>query len=537
MNKIINQTTEWSNLRQLLQQEAECLHHNAMSSHPGRLLSAAGLTVDLSKHAVSPALHQHFKHWLELRQFSSQRQQYFQGGRINVTEDRPALHTALRQPQAQLANLFSSDIVEDIRAARRSMSEIVESVCSGARLGLSQQPVRHVINIGIGGSDLGPVMAVEALQPYIDSNISFHFIANVDHSYTQRLLSTLDPGRTLVVMVSKSFRTSETLDNARLVRAWLAEHYDDPASVFYGVTANTPAAVDFGLPSSQILPMWDWVGGRFSLWSAVGLSIALAVGTSHFEEMLSGAFAMDQHFLQASWEDNIPVQMALLGAWYASFCQAATQAVIVYSDYLRSFPDYLQQLHMESLGKRVTKAGHPVDYPTGQILWGGVGTSSQHSFHQLLMCGTHFVPVDFVLPINDDQGQKNTALIANCLAQSEVLLCGTSDAALQQKLSHMNIDSATQASLLQHQRIPGGTPSTLITMDQLTPSTLGALISLYEHKVFVQGLLWDINPFDQWGVECGKQLATGLQHYLLNDASEVEMHATTRRMIDLYFKT
>ncbi len=523
---------DWSSLRAELLVLANH-REESMPTNVNRLLKAAGLTVDLSKHTVSPALAHCFEQWLAIRHFPEKRLDFFKGAVVNQTEQRPALHTALRRPLKPVLPELDLDIMQEIESTRCSMRAIVEAVHAERRLGLGQKPIRHVINIGIGGSDLGPVMAVQALQCYQFDAIDFHFIANVDEAYTEDLLKTLDPGATLVIVVSKSFRTTETLGNARLVKNWLAEHFAEPSSVFYGVTANTAAAIEFGLPEHQVLPMWDWVGGRFSLWSAVGLSIALAIGFDAFESFLAGAFQMDQHFLTADGCDNIPVQMGLLGAWYATFCQAATQAVIVYSDYLCSFPDYLQQLHMESLGKSVTTGGRAVDYPTGQILWGGVGTLSQHSFHQLLMCGTHFTPVDFVLPINDHCGRLNTDLIANCLAQSEALLCGTNDVELKKQLQQRGYEEDRQETLLPHQRIASGCPSTLIMMDQITPATLGALIALYEHKVFVQSVLWDINAFDQWGVECGKQLASGLRVDLLKGTQEHNHHPSTQRILNL----
>ena len=428
------------------------------------------------------------------------------GAIVNNTEKRPALHTALRSPKPVIE-------VETIADALKRMGELVQKIHSGEWRGYSNETITDVVNIGIGGSDLGPKMATHALEPFFTGHVRLHFVSNVDPSCLQDLLLQLNPSRTLFIVASKSFTTLETLQNAEAARRWLLTSAPDVSATarhFVAVSSAVKKAANFGIQTDNILPMWDWVGGRYSLWSAIGLPIALAVGMQHFNAMLAGAFAMDEHFRTAPLEKNMPVVMGLLGFWYQHFWQANSHVVLPYDHYLRFFPDYLQQLDMESNGKHVNRNGEGVPYSTGPVIWGSVGTNGQHSFHQLLHQGTHFIPADFILTLQSHHKnctEQHRQLLANGLAQSQALMCGKSLATVETELRAQGLDDSEINFLAPHKVITGNRPSNLITMNQLTPKTLGALIALYEHKVYVQSVLWDINAFDQWGVELGKQLS------------------------------
>ncbi len=448
----------------------------------------------------------------------------FSGARINTTEDRPVLHTALRRPLDQPLMVDGHNVMQEVAASQARMATIVDQLHQEQKVEGHPNTITDIIHIGIGGSDLGPVMLQHALQPYAHHALRYHFFSNVDQAYLQQKLATIDPSTTVVMIVSKSFTTYETLTNARFVRRWLQESglsQDVLKAALFAVTASPNLARDFGIPSGHILPFWSWVGGRFSVWSAVSLTVAMSIGMQRYREFLAGGYAMDQHFQQAEYADNLPVIMGLLGVWYGNVLQATTQAVISYSEYLRHFSDYLQQLHMESLGKQVSHAGMPLGYTTGRILWGGVGTSSQHSFHQLLMQGTHLIPIDFILPLHAATGQRNDDLIANCLAQAELLWTGESLRSVDQQ----------DDRLRPHKQIGGCRPSTLLVVDRLSPYQLGTLIALYEHSVFVRSLVWDINAYDQWGVESGKKAAATILQALHTGNTEAITDLTTQNIL------
>ncbi|MDX8401573.1 MAG: glucose-6-phosphate isomerase, partial [Mariprofundaceae bacterium] len=420
-------------------------------------------------------------------------------------------------------------------AVLERMRMFVEQVRSGKWRGRDGRAITDVVNIGIGGSDLGPAMVCEALAPYA-GRVRVHFVSNVDGAHLGSTLAGLDPATTLFVVVSKTFTTQETLANATSARAWLLDGGGSEADVarhFVAVSTNEAAVRAFGIDPVNMFGFWDWVGGRYSLWSAVGLSIALDVGMDRFEELLAGAHAMDEHFRTAPLEDNLPVILAMLGIWHVDFLGAASHAVLPYDQSLRLLPAWLQQLDMESNGKRVTRDGRPVDYPTGPVVWGEPGTNGQHAFFQLLHQGTHRVPCDFIAPARSHwpMGEHHRMLISNFLAQTEALMLGRTEDEARAEMEAEGMDAARIEALLPHRVFPGDRPSNTILLRKLTPRTLGMLLALYEHKVYAQSLVWDINAFDQWGVELGKQLARRILPELAYGAEPVGHDASTRGLI------
>ncbi len=436
----------------------------------------------------------------------------FGGQRINATEDRAVLHVALRNRGRQPIYVDGIDVMPGVLAVLAKMRDFSEAVRSGQWLGFSGQAITDVVNIGIGGSDLGPLMVCEALKHYAQPGLTVHFVSNVDATHLVETLKKLNPATTLFIIASKTFTTQETLSNAWSARNWLVQGLGNEAAVsrhFVALSTNAGAVKDFGIDSDNMFEFWDWVGGRYSLWSAIGLSIAVAVGMDRFEELLDGAFAVDEHFRTAALEENIPVLMAMLGVWYNNFFGASSHAVLPYEQYLSRFPAYLQQGDMESNGKRVTLSGEVVDYATGPIIWGEPGTNGQHAFYQLIHQGTRLVPCDFIAGAcsHNPLGEHHPILLSNVFAQTEALMKGKSEAEARLELEEAGLDPAEVAKLLPHKIFPGNRPTNSIIYHRLTPRTLGSLIAFYEHKIFVQGVIWGVNSFDQWGVELGKQLA------------------------------
>ena len=428
----------------------------------------------------------------------------FRGGVVNPTEQRPALHTALRAPATERLEVDGVDVVAEVHSVLRRMAAFARQVRSGEWIGHTGKRIRSVVNIGIGGSDLGPAMAYEALRYYSAREMSFRFVSNVDPTDFTEAVRDLDPAETLFIVCSKTFTTLETLTNAHAARRWLAAALGGERAIarhFVAVSTNTEEVTHFGIDREHMFEFWDWVGGRYSMDSAIGLSTMIAVGPEHFQSMLAGFHAMDEHFRTAPFERNLPVILGLLTVWYANFFDSATVAVLPYDQYLKRFPAYLQQLTMESNGKHVTLDGRRVDYTTGPIFWGEPGTNGQHSFYQLLHQGTRLVPCDFVgfcQPLNDLDDQHNL-LMANLFAQTEALAFGKTEAEVKAE--------GIPDWLAPHREFAGNRPSNTILARKLTPQVLGALVALYEHSVFTQGMVWNIDSFDQWGVELGKQAA------------------------------
>ena len=438
---------------------------------------------------------------------------YFNGTAINETESRAVLHTALRDKDATPINVDGENIIPQIREVKAQMKAFSNDIINGTKRGYTGKAFTDVVNIGIGGSDLGPAMVVEALKFY-KNHLKVHFVSNVDGDHVQEVIRELNPETTMFVVVSKTFTTQETLSNATTIKNWFLEtaSQEDVAKHFAAVSTNTQKISDFGIVPAHVFTMWDWVGGRFSLWSAVGLSIALAVGYDHFEAMLDGAFEMDQHFKHSPFKENIPVVLSLISIWYANFHKAETQAIIPYTQYLSRFSAYLQQGIMESNGKCFDRSGNRVSYETETVIWGEPGTNSQHAFFQLMHQGTKLIPADFIgfkKSLHGDTDHHNK-LMANFFAQTEALLSGKTRAQVDQEFAEKGTDPALAEKVAPFKVFEGNKPTNTLLIDQLTPETLGSLIALYEHKIFVQGVIWNIFSYDQWGVELGKQLATNI---------------------------
>ncbi|WP_036380513.1 glucose-6-phosphate isomerase [Muricauda sp. MAR_2010_75] len=462
---------------------------------------------------------------------------YFGGDLINQTEGRAVLHTALRANKGDTILVDGENVVEEVYEVKEKIKSFSEAVISGEKKGFTGKAFTDVVNIGIGGSDLGPAMVTEALKFY-KNHLKMHFVSNVDGDHVHEVLKELDPETTLFIIVSKSFTTQETLSNALTIKKWFLEHasQNDVAEHFVAVSTNLEKIEEFGIADDNVFPMWDWVGGRFSLWSAVGLSIALSVGYKNFDELLSGAHAMDNHFKEAPFSENIPVVLALLSIWYNNFYGAETEAIIPYTQYLHRFSAYLQQGIMESNGKSVDRAGNRVGHETGTIIWGEPGTNSQHAFFQLIHQGTKLIPTDFIgfkESLHGDVDHHNK-LMANFFAQTEALMNGKTADEVKKELKAQGISEEELKSLLPFKVFEGNKPTNTILIQKLTPKTLGALIALYEHKIFVQGVVWNIFSYDQWGVELGKQLAKTILSDIEN--SEIGKHDASTLNLLQFFK-
>ncbi|PLX95895.1 MAG: glucose-6-phosphate isomerase [Desulfuromonas sp.] len=499
-------------------------------------LEVEGLLVDLSKHRLTTETRDLLIELARQCDLETKRTAMFGGEKINATERRAVLHTALRRREKTPLIVDGVDVVPEVQKVLAQLCGFVGKVRSGAWKGFSGLPIRDVVNIGIGGSDLGPCMVCEALKPYGRANLRPHFVSNIDGTHLAETLKKLDPETTLFIIASKTFTTQETITNARSAREWFLAQAGDPAHIarhFVAVSTNEKAVREFGIDPENMFGFWDWVGGRYSLWSAIGLPIALALGFERFEELLDGAAAMDVHFQQAPLEANLPVLMGLLGIWYGSFWGAAGHAVLPYDQYLHRFPAYLQQLDMESNGKRVTLAGEEVETVTGPLLFGEPGTNGQHAFYQLIHQGTQLVPCDFLAAAQSHNplGEHHPILLANLLAQAEALMRGKTEAEAKVELEAAGFSTEEITALLPHKVFPGNRPCTTILYSQLDPRTLGMLIALYEHKIFVQGGIWGINSFDQWGVELGKQLAKPILSELLDNAVDHSHDSSTSGLI------
>lgn len=457
----------------------------------------------------------------------------FGGEKINLTENRAVLHTALRNFSGRPVVTDGKDVMPEIQRVQAQMKTFCDDVHSGKWKGYTGRNIRYIVNIGIGGSDLGPVMVTEALRPYWINGIQTFFVSNVDGTHIAETLKKVNAEETLFLIASKTFTTQETMTNAFTAREWFLKHAQDEAHVarhFVALSTNEKEVVKFGIDKQNMFVFWDWVGGRYSLWSAIGLSIALTIGYGHFEELLKGAYAADEHFRVTPFEKNIPVIMALLGVWYTNFFGAQSEAILPYDQYLHRFAAYFQQGNMESNGKSVDRGGNPVDYNTGPVIWGEPGTNGQHAFYQLIHQGTLLIPCDFIAPAisHNAIGDHHVKLLSNFFAQTEALMNGKT----VEELKKENVPQ----ELIPYKMFAGNKPTNSILVQQITPYTLGQLIALYEHKIFTQGVIWNIYSFDQWGVELGKQLANNILPELNSD-SEVDSHDTsTNGLINAYKK-
>lgn len=497
-----------------------------------------GMLVDFSKQRVDRRTLELLLELTKAADLEGWRDRLFAGDKINVSEDRAVLHTALRYMKPGVFPSATCNVMPEVRAVRAQMREFSEKVRGGLWRGFSGEGIRDVVNIGIGGSDLGPKTVVRALSAQQRQGLRMHFVSNVDSAHLAKLLDSLNPRSTLFIVASKTFTTQETMLNAHTAREWLcaAAGDDAPRALplhFVAVTSAMEKAQAFGLPAANVFRMWDWVGGRYSLWSAVGLPIALAIGMNGFERLLAGAQAMDDHFRTAPFERNLPVLMALIGVWNTNFLGASTSAVLPYHESLRFLPSFLQQLEMESNGKTVGRDGQPLSCQANPIVWGEIGSNGQHAFFQLLHQGGWLVPSDFIASAQSDfplPGHQ-APLMANFLAQSAALAFGKTEAEARAELEAAHVPADQIASLLPHKVFAGNQPSTTIILPRIVPYYLGMLLALYEHKVFVQGVIWGINSFDQWGVELGKQLAGRLLPALKGETDSEGLDQSTRALI------
>ncbi len=515
------------------------------ASEPGRVaactLEACGLVLDASKNHTDVAVREALVSLARASDVEARRDRMFGGEIVNPTEHRPALHTALRNRSGEPVMVDGEDVMPGILAVLDRLRGFSERVRDGDWTGHTGKPITDIVNIGIGGSDLGPLMAVEALAPFAHERLRMHFVSNVDGSHLVSALKGLDADTTLFIVASKTFTTQETLANAHSARDWFLGSGATEADVrkhFVAVSTNAQAVGDFGIDTANMFGFWDWVGGRYSLWSAIGLPLILSIGMHRFEQFLEGAHAMDMHFREAPLESNLPVTLALLTVWYSNFLGAETHLVAPYDQYLHRFPAYLQQLTMESNGKSVHVDGTPVTVSTGPVVWGEPGTNGQHAFFQLVHQGTHVIPADFILPMQslNPLGEHHELLIANCLAQTEALMKGKSEDEVRREMKAAGASDADIDAVAPHRTFAGNRPTNTLLIGKLDPHALGALIALYEHKVFVEACIWDIDPFDQWGVELGKQLAKSIKAELDSGQSVTSHDASTNALANRIMK-
>ncbi|MGK4342198.1 glucose-6-phosphate isomerase [Ectopseudomonas oleovorans] len=500
-------------------------------------LDSCGLLLDYSKNLIDERGLELLIQLAEQARLHESIAALYNGEQVNASESRAALHTALRSPIGRRLPVDGKDIIPEVHRVLNQVTELVSRIHSGLWRGYSEKPIKEVVNIGIGGSFLGPQLVSEALRPFTQRGVRCHYLANIDGSEFRELTARLDPETTLFIVSSKSFGTLETLKNTLAARDWylaMGGPEEELHRHFIAVTSNRKAAIEFGIGEENIFPMWDWVGGRYSLWSAIGLPIALAIGVSNFKELLAGAYAMDQHFTQAPLAENMPVLMALLGIWYTNFWGAQSHAILPYDHYLRNFTKHLQQLDMESNGKSVRQDGSELNIATGPIIWGGVGCNGQHAYHQLLHQGRLLVPADFIVPVNsyNPLSDHHQWLFANCLSQAQALMQGKTREEAEAELRAKGMNEADVQRLAPHKVIPGNRPSNILVMNRIAPFELGALVALYEHKVFVQSAIWGINAFDQWGVELGKEMGKEVYQRLTGQVDSSASDASTQGLID-----
>jgi glucose-6-phosphate isomerase len=534
---VLKETTEWKELEIHFEKIKDLHLRDLFSSDKNRAkrftLNEGDIYFDYSKNRIDKETINLLLKLAWRRDLKTEMEKMFKGEKINRTEKRPVLHVALRNLSNSQIFLDQKDIMPEIFSVLHTMKKTSDAVRSGKWKGFSRKKIKNVVHIGIGGSCLGPQMVVEALQPFTGTDLQFYFVSNLDGAHIAETLKSLDPEKTIFIVASKTFTTAETMSNARTAKKWVVSHYNSEKAIlnhFLAITSDPEKALNFGLTEDNIFKIWDWVGGRFSLTSAIGLSIMMAIGYSNFMELLSGFHAMDNHFFNTPFEENIPVIMALLGIWYNNFFKAETQAVIPYSQSLSYLPAYLQQADMESNGKSVDQTGNMVEYQTGPVIWGKPGTDGQHAFFQLLHQGTRLIPCDFIgfCESLSHFGNQHKELMANFIAQTEALAFG--------KTKEKLIQEGGDPKLIPYRVFNGNRPSSTILIRRLTPHTLGKLIALYEHKIFTQGIIWNIFSFDQWGVELGKILASRIFLEMEEDFTETLSHDSSTNALIEWFK-
>lgn len=504
-------------------------------------LKFTDILLDYSKHRIDDKTLPMLMQLAREANIEGWRDRMFAGDKINITEDRAVLHTALRNRSNTPVMVDGKDVMPDVNAVLAQMRKFSDSVRNGSWLGYSGKKITDIVNIGIGGSDLGPVMVCDALKPYSSPDLRVHFVSNIDGAHLMRALNVCNPETTLFIVASKTFTTQETMTNAHSARTWFLESAKDEVHIakhFVALSTNLKAVQEFGIDTSNMFAFWDWVGGRYSLWSAIGLSIALYIGMDNFEDLLAGGHEMDNHFKTAPLEQNMPVILAMIGIWYNNFFHVDSQAILPYDQGMARFPAYMQQADMESNGKFIDRHGNRVKYKTGSVIWGEAGTNGQHAFYQLIHQGTQIVPCDFLMPVHSHYaiGKNGYAhhkiLLANFLAQTQSLMLGKTKEQARAELVSQGYSGVALEELLPHKVFEGNRPTTSIMFDKLTPNTLGKLIALYEHKIFVQGIVWNINSFDQWGVEYGKQIAQQILPQLTNDEVISNYDSSTNGLIN-----
>lgn len=539
----LTQSTAWQALLAHHQDIASVSMRQLFAQDPSRFENFSvrldGLLFDYSKNLITTETRQLLLSLAEQAGVIAATEKMFAGSKINSTENRAVLHTALRNRSDRPVLVDGKNVMPDIQRVLRLMRDFSDAVRNGQHLGHTGKRITDIVNIGIGGSDLGPLMVCEALKPYASPSLRAHFVSNVDATHLAETLKKLDAETTLFIVSSKTFTTQETLTNARTARTWLVAKLGNEYAVakhFAAVSTNLEGTAKFGINAEHVFEFWDWVGGRYSLWSAIGLPIAIYLGMDKFDELLEGAYRMDEHFRTAPLAQNIPVLMGVLGIWYGNFFAAGSNAVLPYDQYLHRFAAYLQQLDMESNGKSVDRDGNPVDYNTGMVVWGEAGTNGQHAFYQLIHQGTRMIPADFLAPLTSQNplGEHHAILLANCFAQTEALMVGKTSDEARAELLAQGLQGTALEALLPHKVFSGNKPTNTLLFERLDAHTLGMLIALYEHKVFVQGVIWNVNSFDQWGVELGKQLAGKILPELLEGDVTLPHDGSTQGLIRYY---
>lgn len=540
-NLTLTESRAWKALSDHYQECRQLHMRDLFETDPERFVKYSiqhgNLIFDYSKNRISEQTMPLLMKLARQADIEAWRDRLFSGEKINSTEGRSVLHVALRNRSNTPIESDGENVMPAVNAELHKMQRFSEQVRSGGWKGLSGKAITDVVNIGIGGSDLGPDMVCSALKPYASDQLNVHFISSVDAMQISQTLSKLDVETTMFIIASKTFTTQETLTNAQTARAWFLDQPNttesDIAKHFVAVSTNTDAVSAFGIDPDNMFRFWDWVGGRYSLWSAVGLSIILYVGMDNYEQLLQGAHEMDQHFRTTPLEQNMPVVMAMLGVWYHNFFGAESQAILPYDHNLNLLPAYLEQADMESNGKSVTREGYAVNYSTGPIVWGAEGINGQHAFYQLMHQGTRIIPADFIASVQSqtDNQHHSDILASNFLAQTEALMCGRSIEETQQALDELGVSDEVAAMRLPHMYFEGNQPTNSIVMDQLTPYNLGALIAAYEHKIFVQGVIWNVNSYDQWGVELGKQLAKNVLQEIESGEDKFEHDSSTNGLL------
>lgn len=535
-------TAAWQRLSAHFEEEMNHTHLRALfGSDPKRFesfsLKFGDMLFDYSKNIIREDTLQMLTELAESCGLKDAINAMFNGETINATEGRAVLHTALRNRSDRPVFTGGADVMPSIKKVLDQMRDCCERVHTGAWKGYTGKRIKTIVNIGIGGSDLGPLMVTEALRPYRQLEMEIFFVSNVDGTHIVETLKKINPEETLFLVASKTFTTQETMTNAQTARRWFLSHAHDEAHIakhFVALSTNTAAVSAFGIDPHNMFEFWDWVGGRYSLWSAIGLSIALYIGYEQFEELLKGAYDMDEHFRTAPFHANMPVLMALLGVWYHNFFGAATHAVLPYDQYLHRFTAYLQQGDMESNGKQVDRNGHKLNYSTGPVIWGEPGTNGQHAFYQLIHQGTQMIPCDFIAPAisHNPEGDHHEKLLSNFFAQTEALMNGKTESEVTSELAHLTEDQRN--GLKPFKVFEGNRPTNSILIRKITPHALGSLIAAYEHKIFVQGVIWNVYSFDQWGVELGKQLANRILSELTDDSMVTNHDSSTNGLINAY---